>query len=239
MFKCLNAYCIPWNYVCNGKWDCPEGDDEIYDICEGKSVCFYMYKCKSTSNMCVHKVNLCDGNNDCPHDDDESLCDLQVLKCSISCRCLLYAIDCNNASLRTTRNDGSFSFLSVYVFNSTFSFIIALISLIMDSLVVKLPRNGIVEVCNNFNLKEVVLLDVSLNFLKTIKNKCFMPMFNLISLSLNDNKIKLLEENFFFNITHLKFLNLSNNLLLVLPIIFSNCRHYVRLGIIHITNLTE
>ena len=45
MFKCLNAYCIPWVYVCNGKWDCPEGDDEIYDsLCEQKKVCFFMFK---------------------------------------------------------------------------------------------------------------------------------------------------------------------------------------------------
>ena len=29
MFKCPKHYCIPWNYVCDGKWDCPEGYDEI------------------------------------------------------------------------------------------------------------------------------------------------------------------------------------------------------------------
>ena len=29
MFKCPKYYCIPWNYVCDGKWDCPEGYDEI------------------------------------------------------------------------------------------------------------------------------------------------------------------------------------------------------------------
>ena len=28
MFKCPNYYCIPWNYVCDGKWDCPRGIDE-------------------------------------------------------------------------------------------------------------------------------------------------------------------------------------------------------------------
>ena len=32
-FKCELAYCIPWNYVCNGRWDCPNGEDENQDRC--------------------------------------------------------------------------------------------------------------------------------------------------------------------------------------------------------------
>ena len=28
MFKCPSSYCLPWKYVCDGKWDCPEGNDE-------------------------------------------------------------------------------------------------------------------------------------------------------------------------------------------------------------------
>ena len=33
-FKCELAYCIPWNYVCNGRWDCSNGEDEIQsDVC--------------------------------------------------------------------------------------------------------------------------------------------------------------------------------------------------------------
>ena len=27
-FKCQESYCIPWSYVCDGKWDCPDGCDE-------------------------------------------------------------------------------------------------------------------------------------------------------------------------------------------------------------------
>ena len=239
MFKCLHAYCIPWIYVCNGKWDCPEGYDEMYDsLCEEKKVCFFMYKCKNTSNICVHTNNLCDKNNDCPHGDDELLCDLQLLKCPTSCRYLLYSIDCNNVSLRTIENDGSFSFLSVYVFNSSLKSIFLLTSLLKDSLVVKLPRNGIVDICNKYNLKEVVLLDISFNFLKTIKNNCFINMLNLISLSLNNNRIELLAKNAFFHITDLKFLNLSNNLLNAFSVISSTSRHHVRLDVIHIANLT-
>ena len=29
MFKCPGYHCIPWSYVCDGKWDCPHGYDEL------------------------------------------------------------------------------------------------------------------------------------------------------------------------------------------------------------------
>lgn len=28
-FKCPMSYCIPFDLICNGEWDCPEGDDEV------------------------------------------------------------------------------------------------------------------------------------------------------------------------------------------------------------------
>ena len=28
-FKCVELYCIPWEYVCDGKWDCANEDDEM------------------------------------------------------------------------------------------------------------------------------------------------------------------------------------------------------------------
>ena len=40
-FNCSSSYCIPWSYVCNGKWDCPHGDDEN---CE-KERCVRMISC--------------------------------------------------------------------------------------------------------------------------------------------------------------------------------------------------
>ena len=59
MFKCRNSYCIPWSYVCNGKWDCPEGYDEILNMCN--TVCRNMFKCKGTNNTYLHLGNTCNG----------------------------------------------------------------------------------------------------------------------------------------------------------------------------------
>ena len=49
MFKCIKSYCILWTFVCDGKWDCPEGDGEILSGMCGKDLfCNKMYKCKGT-----------------------------------------------------------------------------------------------------------------------------------------------------------------------------------------------
>ena len=37
-FKCTESYCIPWTYVCDGKWDCSEGDDELENPACGRIV---------------------------------------------------------------------------------------------------------------------------------------------------------------------------------------------------------
>ena len=76
MFKCPNYYCVPWSYVCDGKWDCPFGEDELDNkVCHGKSVCKQMFKCRSEYNKCISISNVCDNYIDCLYHDDELLCD--------------------------------------------------------------------------------------------------------------------------------------------------------------------
>ena len=66
-YKCSRSYCIPWSYVCNGQWDCPEGyDEENPDICHQQNACKAMYKCKSTHSKCIHLNDICDDHYDCP-----------------------------------------------------------------------------------------------------------------------------------------------------------------------------
>ena len=50
MFKCHQLYCIPWSYVCDGKWDCPKGLDEfLHFTCNSDERCKNMFKCKNSS----------------------------------------------------------------------------------------------------------------------------------------------------------------------------------------------
>ena len=92
-FKCANSYCIPWEYVCDGKWDCPFGDDEIYKpTCINKNTCIHMYKCHKIEHVCIYLGNVCDNGKNCPLEDDEFLCQINNFKCPLNCECLALAI---------------------------------------------------------------------------------------------------------------------------------------------------
>ncbi len=93
-FKCKDSYCIPWQFVCNGQWDCPWADEENVHICN-KGQCIDMYLCKNKQHICVPLSSVCDANTACPFGDDEMLCDLSKVECPSHCHCLAYALYCN------------------------------------------------------------------------------------------------------------------------------------------------
>ncbi len=86
-YKCPGYYCIPFSYLCDGKWDCPDVSDE-----RKKHNCGYNRKCKnmfhcSSSQICVHFEDVCDGFMDCPLQDDEFVCTLKYVSCPMNCKC--------------------------------------------------------------------------------------------------------------------------------------------------------
>ena len=81
-FKCHRSYCISWSNVCDGNWDCPEGEDEMYEpVCGEMNRCLNMFKCRQYKHKCIHINNICDGRYDCPQKDDELYCDLKNATC--------------------------------------------------------------------------------------------------------------------------------------------------------------
>ena len=72
-YKCPDYYCIPWSYICDGKWDCPYGNDDNSSYCNNINICASKLKCRS-SYACIHVSDICDNKTDCPHGDDELMC---------------------------------------------------------------------------------------------------------------------------------------------------------------------
>ena len=71
-FKCYLSYCVPWRYVCDGKWDCPQGFDELTSHgCGQNRECKNMLKCEG-SQICIHLEDVCNGVVDCPYGNDEA-----------------------------------------------------------------------------------------------------------------------------------------------------------------------
>ena len=89
MFKCPKSFCVPWQYICNGKWDCSDGVDEVQSCTDNN-----MYICKHTVNNCIHTRSVRDHIQNCPHADDEDFCDLVHVDCPDQCHCLMYAMSC-------------------------------------------------------------------------------------------------------------------------------------------------
>ena len=93
-FKCPDFYCVLWKFVCNGKWECPGGTDELKMDCP-KTTCPGMLRCRNSS-ICISRENICDKDNDCPSKDDEQFCTNNILYCPRNCSCLFYSLSCKN-----------------------------------------------------------------------------------------------------------------------------------------------
>ena len=213
MFECVKAYCIPWAYVCDGKWDCPDGEDEMYaQICDETPICSHMFKCRGERRKCLHLGNSCDGITDCPQGDDEYLCELKYEKCPTKCVCLVLAIECSNLNYYYFASL-SFPYIFVSVLFSNYYELINAISTRNEVKYLKLKHNGISQICYKIVSNSIMLLDSGYNYVQHLKRHCFLALSLLQSITLINNYITLVETDAFYELTGLKFLDLSNNFL--------------------------
>ena len=214
MFKCVKSYCIPWSYVCDGKWDCSNGEDETYtQICEDDAICSNMFKCRGERHKCLHPGNTCDGIIDCPQGDDEYLCELKYHSCPAKCKCLALAIDCSN--------------IDYYSFSGLFyPHILVLLShshsIALENIISKfhkvqyltLRHNGISTVCYILTSKLIASLDFSHNYVHSIKRHCLSRFtFGSHQSYYTATISTLFQSHAFYNLFELKFIDLSNNFL--------------------------
>ena len=163
-FKCNNSYCIPISYICDGKNDCPDREDEI--ACE-MFVCPGLYRCKTTA-ICISQSSVCDGTSDCPDKDDEDNC--YTYLCPEHCICNNYQIRCNDRSL--------FKIPSVMT-NQVY--------VIFNGNKLLLQNDTLL---GHYKLQ---VLDISFNKLQLLPPRCFDSLHSLVVLNLSNNNIRYLE----------------------------------------------
>ena len=207
-YKCPDYYCIPFGYICDGKWDCPMGEDETNENCTNIRICKYMLKCRN-SLKCIHLSDMCDTTVDCPYADDEKLCSVRNI-CPISCSCFLFALSCTNTSVHYSVL-ASLPYISIN-FRNVFILSMHLLGLNKKVQILHLSNNSLTGVCFHVNnLFSLKYIDVSKNRLQLIEKFCFRNLFQLSLVLLHTNGIWFLESRAFANLTTILLLDMSNN----------------------------
>ena len=194
-FKCPGYYCIPWGYICDGKWDCPDGYDESILQQGGiKRACTDMFKCKY-SQLCLHLEDICNAYNDCPLGDDELFCELGGGHCFQECICYQFAMMCNKGII----NHRKLHQLPYIYYHLTFLNSLV-ISVLRNGavLIVNITHNSIRQICHKLHESKVLtLIDLSHNFVEKLTRKCFSDNLHLRKIILTNNSLSNIQQKAF------------------------------------------
>ncbi len=232
-FKCPQFYCIPWNYVCDGKWHCPGGTDELnFNSC-GTRNCSDLFKCHK-SQICIHLDSVCDGNLHCPFGDDETLCSLSNA-CPTKCQCVLFAIRCFIQSTTQLNLHSKEPFVFVSLESSFPDNLKEIVQSFAETTIFYFIKSKLTDFCNLLNSKpKLIFVDMSQNQVEKMDSTCFAENPNLMSVILDTNLLTTFDGPFQKNLKNLTQLSLSHNLLTGLDL----SKLQVSLKIISVCNTT-
>ncbi len=214
LHKCMKFYCVPWEYVCDGKWDCPDGTDEFNNTwCLEHLKCKNFFKCRD-SQVCLHLGEVCDRDADCPLGDDEHLCFLHSVSCPSNCRCLTYVLRCHDIQNKQLVVPSKVPYHIFSISRCTEYFIQTMLMRATKVVAVTLKDNNLKHICFLVRRNSAtVLIDAAYNNLTNILDKCFDGGGALKSIQLNDNNITNVQDEAFACLPQLLFINLQRNLL--------------------------
>lgn len=216
-FKCWHSYCIPAHKVCDGRHNCPYGEDEA--LCP-INTCKNMLRC---GNVCVHPNEICDGFTQCDDGDDEIMCDAPL--CPETCVCHGYATFCRDGKLR--QNLGDTKMLSIksdhkYILRETFANMGLLLFLDLSWCGIDTLESG------SFTpLMALYKLDLSHNTVDYLDKDTFAGLSCLQHLDLSWNPMRDIDARTFDGLTNLNILILKHSRLTAIPSISSSMSHSI------------
>ena len=211
-YKCPGYYCIPFSYICNGKWDCPYGSDEYSDMCRRNRQCPNMFHCKQ-SQICIHTEDMCDYHSDCPLGDDEEYCSVSKLVCPDYCLCHNIALQCNNISGNQAMFLWARPYIGLWISNANITSL-DFLKWFSNATYLYIDNNKLHFICGVLtDHQRIKILDLHANNISVLLTLCFFNISFVTSINLSKNKIYIIYQNAFFKLPNLKVLNLAKNIL--------------------------
>lgn len=226
-FKCVGYYCVPWQYVCDAKWDCPFGAEEQVN-CTNPGGCAQRFKCHK-SNICLSIANICDSHIDCPFHDDEMLCALHNSVCPKHCFCLNFALLCEGVSIDFS-GLGDIPYVSFNIINCSGTTFLGYFP--ANVLTVNITSSSVSSVSNFQALWNLAIIDLSHNNISCIQTESFTHLPKLFYIKLSFNNISHIADKSFVNLSVLYLLSLKGNCLdHFSPLLFDQVKNIIVLNL--------
>ncbi len=188
-YKCPHSYRIEIHMVCDGKLDCPNGEDEGF-FCK-IPWCPGMLRC-SESSVCVHPRYIQDGTPHCVVSADDERVDHST--CDPLCTCYGMVKNC------------SFGRVEINVTTPISE----------PWIVILLQNNKLKSVPSEYLSNTLIVLDLSFNQITQLLYGEFKQLYNLQELRLQGNLIVSIQSLTFFALSSLQVLSLTSNRISIL-----------------------
>ena len=231
MFKCSDNVCIRLSFVCDHIPECRLGEDELF--CSQLNCPGYL-KCRG-EKRCISTEHICDNHVDCLYSmDDEMGC----VMCPANCECRGYVITCYSDTNDTDKiiRSGEVMHSKALIIKGTHEVLITDELKIKGLLFLNISNCKLSNINNlhgNISHYFIIIADLSKNLLTNIHFLKYHVFRNVVFLDLSFNFLHSLKHSYLLHLKHLTILILFGNHFKDIKIKVANILSFIDLQFIY------